>query len=43
MTEDSGATPTPYVLDMSVLVAVAQANAEVTERLRILAAGYTVL
>ncbi len=30
MTEDSGATPTPYVLDVSVLVAVARADAEVT-------------
>jgi predicted nucleic acid-binding protein len=30
VTEDSGATPTPYVLDVSVLVAVARADAEVT-------------
>lgn len=30
MTEDSGATPTPQVLDVSVLVAVARADAEVT-------------
>ena len=30
MTGDSGATPTPYVLDVSVLVAVARADAEVT-------------
>jgi predicted nucleic acid-binding protein len=30
VTEDSGATPTPYVLDVSVLVAIARADAEVT-------------
>lgn len=30
MTEESGAAPTPYVLDVSVLVAVARADAEVT-------------
>lgn len=30
MTEDSGATPTPCVLDVSVLVAIARADAEVT-------------
>ncbi len=30
MTEDSGATPTPYVLDVSILAAVARADAEVT-------------
>ena len=30
MTEDTGATPTPYVLDVSILVAVARADADVT-------------
>jgi len=30
VTEDTGATPTPYVLDVSILVAVARADADVT-------------
>jgi len=30
VTEDSGASPTPYVLDVSVLVAVARSDADVT-------------